>query len=263
VTITIAAYQGLAIINDIHGAILKIKDVCAKAQIADIILFPETFLQGYFDEESMSRKSAIDLTDKKQIQWVNELKNIPSTLILGLNEIKNHRIYNTALIIENGEIIGKARKHTTYPPFDYFSLSEDFPLFQKKGINYGISICCDINEISISHKLAHKGAQIIFCPMWNIISRNHSLLPHMHNRSHLIARAVDNKVWLVCSDVIYKDDDKIGIGASCIIDPLGNIVSCAQPLTENILIYSIPEFSLDRKYVGLDRQRQEKFLKDY
>jgi len=55
----------------------------------------------------------------------------------------------------------------------------------------------------------------------------------------------------------------MGVGASCIIDPYGTVVSTAQPLTENLIIYNISGSSLDKKFIGLDRNKPEKYLNEY
>ncbi len=256
---TIASYQGPPA-SGIDDAITVIKRVCDFAHTADIILFPETFLQGYFSEELLARNNAMCL---QKTDIFSSLSNIKSTIIVGTNEIYKDKIYNTAIVIESGKISGKTRKFSTYPPYDYFALSSEFPIFEKNGISYGICICCDINYAKPARMLAKHGAQIIFVPMWNIVGRKHSLLPHMHNKAHLQSKAIENKAWIVCSDVIDANDASVGVGASCIIDPHGNVVCTSQPLTENILIYNIPASSLDKKHIGLDRQKQEKFLNEY
>lgn len=256
---TIASYQEPPAISVDH-ALETIELVCNYASFSDIVLFPETFLQGYFSEESMARKGALDLMETNIF---NGLSNLKPTIILGLNEKCDDKIYNTAAIIENGKVIGKAQKFSTYPPYNYYSLSDEFPVFEKNGVRYGICICCDINYTKPAETLAKHGAQIIFVPMWNIIKRTHSLLPHMHNKAHLQSKATENKVWLVCSDVISSSDLETGVGASCIIDPYGTVVSTAQPLTENLIIYNISGFSFDKKFIGLDRDKQEKFLNEY
>lgn len=261
--LTVAAYQGPPIINNEERALEKIQSMSQLVKGVDILTFPETFLHGYFDLESDARQTAIDLSSSKFRHLLEKLSGIQTTLIIGINEIEGEDIYNTCIIIEKGVLLGKARKSTTYPPYNYYSLSRDYPVFYKNKIGFGVCICCDINHFKHAHQLSVKGAQIIFCPMWNVIDKTHSLLPHIQNKAHLIARAQENHVWLVCSDVIFRDDQKIGVGCSCIIDPLGRIVAEGQPLTENVLTYHIAPQSVDSKLSALDRQRQVKHIKSY
>lgn len=261
--LTIATYQGPAFRNQPDAAVEKILSICELSKNADIILFPETFVHGYFDNETDAKKASIDLSSQSFTDILKMLSNIDATIIIGVNEYSGDNIYNSALLIENGNLIGRVRKSSTYPLFDYYSLSDESSVFYKNGIGYGVSICCDINYFSRTNQLAHQGAQIIFCPMWNIISRHHSLVPHMHNKNHLLSKALENKVWLVCSDVIENTEQTLGVGCSCIIDPLGNIVVSAQPLTENILMYHISSFTLQPQYMGLERANQEKYLNKY
>ncbi len=261
--LTIAAYQGPAFVNNPNAAIEKILSVCEKEPNADIILFPETFLHGYFDNSTDARKQSIAIPSSCLEAMLKRFSRIKSTLIIGANELYMKEIYNTALIIEGGKLVGSVRKSTTYPPYDYYSLSDESFVFYKNGIGYGIAICCDINYFIRVNQLARQGAQIIFCPMWNIVDRGHNFIPYMHSKNHLISKALENKVWMVCSDVIAHTENTLGVGCSCIIDPLGNVVANAQPLTENVLIYHIPSFSFEPKYSGLNRVHQEKYLDKY
>lgn len=261
--LTIAAYQGPAVINNSDAAIEKILAVCAKEPNADIICFPEAFLHGYFDNATDARRQSIVIPSPSLEEMLKRFSHIKSTIIIGVNELYTNEIYNTALVIEGGKLIGSVRKSTTYPPYDYYSLSDECQVFYKNGIGYGIAICCDINYLTRVNQLACQGAQIVFCPMWNIVERSHNFVPYMHSKNHLVSKALENKVWMVCSDVIAHTETTLGVGCSCIIDPLGNVVANAQPLTENILIYHIPSFSFEPKYSRLSRIHQEKYLEKY
>ena len=55
--LTIATYQGPAFRNQPDAAIEKILSICELSKNADIILFPETFVHGYFDNETDAKKA--------------------------------------------------------------------------------------------------------------------------------------------------------------------------------------------------------------
>lgn len=260
---TVAAYQGPAIQGNPKKAFETIFIWIEKAQKqkADIILFPETFLHGYFNNAEQAHRFSIDLNSYEFRQWCQKLHSYTPMIIFGVNERDQDKIYNTTVVLQDGKLIGKMRKTTTYPPYDYYALGQEFSIFEKRGIRFGIVICADINYIEPARILALNGAQIIFCPMWNIIKRTHSLLPHIQAKHHFIARASENYVWFVASDVIHEDTESICLGASCIVDPLGNIVAQGQVLTENLIIYNIPFQSLDRKMRSFDYEYQERLLK--
>ena len=220
-------------------------------------------MHGYYDNEQAAQANSIDLYSNAFQTILSQFIGYNTTLILGLNERVAEKIYNTAVVIENGKLLGKMQKLTTYAPHNYYSLGSKYPIFYKNNIGFGICICCDINYFNHAHTLSKNGAQIIFCPMWNIIERTHGLLPHMQNKSHLLARAQENYAWFVGSDVTYNTEKEIGIGASCIIDPVGNIVATSQALTENIITYHISISTLDPKRRLLDRAIQQQKINTY
>ncbi len=59
-------------------------------------------------------------------------------------------------------VLEKYRKAYTYAPYDYYSLGREFPVFEKKGIKYGIIICLDSTYREPAHIAALKGARILF-----------------------------------------------------------------------------------------------------
>lgn len=124
-------------------------------------------------------------------------------------------------------------------------MGTDFPVFEKEGIPYGIVICYDINFFEPSRILALKGAKILFCPMWNNISKDAKMLASMHHKSHFSARALDNYCWIVASDIIIeKAGSETCSGYASIISSRGEVVSKSEPFVENLLIYSIPKTNL-------------------
>lgn len=70
-------------------------------------------------------------------------------------------------------------------------------------------------------------------------------MPHIHNKSHFIARAQENYAWILTSDVTFISEKEIGIGCTCIVDPLGNVVATGQALSENVITYQISTSTLD------------------
>ena len=221
----------------------KTLDLLAQAedQQIDILSTPECFLHGYFNNKKAAYANAIDLSStqfKKLCKAFAPYKK--TTLLLGLNEIDNANIYNTVIVIENGECKGKYRKAYTYPPYDYYSLGRDFPIFEKKGVKFGIIICLDSAYREPAQITALKGAQVIFCPSFNRVDRDARMLHYLSRKSHFISRAFDNQSWLVVSDIVSESAVEVCAGYSCIISDSGEIVAKAEPFQETILSYAIP-----------------------
>jgi len=252
----VAAFQGKAIEKDPNKALEKTLQVMGEANdnAVDILCMPESFLHGYLKTVDEVNQYSIDLKSSAFSDICSAFKEFKTTLLLGLNERSGDQYYNTTVVIENGLYLGAYRKAYTYAPYDYFSLGSEFPVFEKEGIPYGIVICYDINFFEPSRILALKGAKIIFCPMWNTISKDAEMLAWMHSKSHFMARALDNHCWIIASDIILQDPMRVCPGYASIISSKGEVVSKSEPFSENLLIYSIPKESLlknkDKRLMG-------------
>ncbi len=239
----VAAFQG-----HIHegNSRINLDKVLEQTELADkrgidILCFPESYLHGYFSKKDDAFKNAINLQDKNFSNLCKEFSNIGhTTVLLGVNELDNERIYNTVIVIEKGKYIGKYRKAYTYAPYDYYSLGRDFPVFEKKGVKYGIIICLDSAYREPSHIAALKGARIIFCPSFNRVAKDARMLHYLHRKSHFISRAFDNHCWFVTSDIIWDENNEVCPGYSCILSDDGELVAKAEPFQETMLTHSIP-----------------------
>lgn len=260
---TVATFQGAIKQGDIHYNLDKTLQQLelAESKQVDVLCMPESFLHGYFESEHDARKYSLDLESTEYAKLLEKFTSYnKTTLLLGINERKKDAIYNTVVVIENGQHLGQYRKAYTYPPYNYFSLGREFPIFEKKGVRYGIIICLDSAYYEPAHILALKGAQVLFCPMFNRVPIDAKMLQYLNRKSHFIARAFDNECWFISSDIVWEQDDKhVCVGYSTILDKNGEIVCKSEPFTEMQLQYSIPHNSLrdeawhnnwDRRFLG-------------
>ncbi len=265
----VASFQGHAIEKNPVTALNKTVQVMEEANnnAVDILCMPESFLHGYLKTKAEASQYSIDLQSSSFSDLCSQFKTFQTTLLLGLNERYGDHFYNTTVVIEKGICLGFYRKAYTYAPYDYSSLGRNFPIFEKHGIPYGIVICYDINFFEPARILALKGAKILFCPMWNCISKNAKMLAWMHSKSHFITRAVDNHCWIIVSDIILEEGgSETCSGHASIISNRGEIVSKSEAFIENLLIYSIPtENLLETKENRLkgDKDLFEKMVETY
>ena len=231
--IRVAHYQLACIPGDINANIERVVSGVREAasENIDIISFPECFLTGYFMQGERARKHSVRIDGPEIKSLLEKTSEYNVTFIVGFNELRGDKLYNTALIAEQGKYLGRYSKAFC---MDYFTPGRDFPVFEKKGIKYGVIICADGGYIEPSRILALKGAQIIFAPHYNYIQKE-SLINHFQRvRSDHIARAVENAVWFFRGNSVTKGYDKglafegVGYGDSYLLDPLGEIVVRSQ-----------------------------------
>jgi len=247
--LTVSTYQGPIHEGEFDKNFQKTLDVLNYTNEikSDFLLMPECFWHGYFDTKEKALKNAIDLKSIEFKDILEQLKRFATTLIVGAIVRENKKVYNTALIIREGELIGRYNKATSYSPYDFIEHGREFPLFEHKGIEYGVIICFDSTSFEPSRILALKGAKIIFCPLFNRMKRQSDMPSLLHHMSHQIARSAENSCWFVTSDIIWNTDDEVCQGHTCIFDNDGRIVSKSQPFEENVISYTIPLTSLKRE----------------
>ncbi len=158
----VASFQGPVALGDPEANIRTIVRTLEHAETrgAEIVCMPETFLHGYFPKESDARKNSVDLAGPFFAELLRRLARFQPTLIVGLNELRGGKLFNSVVVVENGKLIGRYSKN--YLVYQYFQRGHEFPIFHKRGIAYGIVICADTSYIEPARILAMKGAQIIF-----------------------------------------------------------------------------------------------------
>jgi predicted amidohydrolase len=205
----------------------------------DFLCLPEGFFTGYYADEKLARKHALDVNEEAFAEWVGITVGYSVTVIVGFNELAGIKLFDSAAVIENGSLLGIQRKHYLY--HNYFSSGIDFSPFQTKGITFGVLICLDTNYFEPARLLALKRASILFSPMCNKVSINHPYAKRPQYYSHFVARSFENRCWLVTSDWVWPDDgDIVCPGHTVIYNPDGQEVARSEKGEEQVLVYEIP-----------------------
>ena len=138
----------------------------AVAAKADLIVFPELALTGYFLKDLVP-EVALRL-DSPQINRLKELSRSISIAIGFVEVTDDYRFFNSALYLEDGAIRHLHRKVylPTYGLFDeqrYMARGERFRAFDTRLGRMGLLICEDMWHISSSYILAMDGAATLIC----------------------------------------------------------------------------------------------------
>jgi 5-aminopentanamidase len=212
------------IYGDVDKSVEEIRRALAWAEDEriDVLCLPECFLTGYFRKPARAARNSIDLDSARFDAILAELAGFESTLILGLIERTETGLFNSAVIIERGELVGRYRKqHLVEAAFEP---GDGAPIFARNGIRFGVNICFDANFPEAARDLAERGVALIFYPLNNslpwLVARRWR---HRHLRN-LIDRARDSSVWVVSSDVVERSALRRGYGCTAIVDPTGTVV---------------------------------------
>ena len=196
-----------AVIDDIKKY-LKI----AKEKGVDIICFPE---------------SSLYLGPKKNLEVLYEIreeckKHKMWSIVVGHFMEKGHE-YNMAVLIDNkGNVAGKHRKvHISFP--GEAVAGSKFDIYITPFGKIGIAICWDISHPHSIHRLAKKGAKVIFCPMYWALDvwahRKHHVKPEKKILESLIlTRAYENLMYVAFCNAYDKTDPEL-VSYSAIAEP--------------------------------------------
>ncbi|MBS0654738.1 MAG: carbon-nitrogen hydrolase family protein, partial [Verrucomicrobia bacterium] len=185
--------------KQMHSWLIK-----ADAEHVDFVCFPEGFLTGYYAEAEQAFQHSMEVGDAAFNEWLEALAKYSSTIIVGFNEREGSHLFDSAAIVENGKLLGVQRKHYLY--HNYVTPGTSFTAFTSKGVTFGVILCLDANYFEPARLLALQGATILFSPMCNRVPLNHPYATRPSYYSHFVARAFENRCWLITADWVWPKD---------------------------------------------------------
>ena len=233
-------------LGDFEANLAKLKQGLARADQdrVDIVSFPECFLTGYPDVAETARAGAFTIDSPQMMRLLGETSGFEAAFIVGFNELRGDDLYNTVVVVHKGHLLGHYSKCSAYMKFH--RQGREFPVFQHKGLTFGVIICSDGGYIEPARLLALQGAQVIFAPHFNYIGKEGLIGHFMKVRADHVARAVENSVYFVRGNNVSLGPEEcivryegVGYGDSYIVDPHGEIVTRSRRHEEDFLFADI------------------------
>jgi predicted amidohydrolase len=240
--VKVAACQMPNLKEDVDGALAYINEFSriAELQRISLLCFPECFLQGYLLNKKKAKLNAFDL---QSADFKNILCRLPSSgamLVIGLTEIEGKNIFNTAVVVQNQQLIGRYRKTHLLPGESIFAAGTDYPVFDINGLKFGINICYDTNFSEAALAVQKQGAKLIVCPSNNMMGRvKAGKFKEIHN-SVRSERCRETGLWLISSDVMGEEDQRISYGPTAVISPEGKVLEQVPLMQVGMITASIP-----------------------
>jgi predicted amidohydrolase len=241
-TVRIAAAQTVEFREDVEAALNCVADVAAhsKTEGASLLCFPECFLSGYLTDETPARRNALDLASPAFEAVLNRLPKTGPMIVMGLIEVEDARLFNTAIVVDHGVLIGRHRKVHLLSSEQIFSAGSDSQTFEIAGMRFGINICYETNFPEAAQKVADLGASLILCPANNMHRRKAAeALKNVHN-SVRGERCRETGLWLVSADVTGERDGRISWGPTAVLNPAGEVVAQLPLEKAGLLVFDIP-----------------------
>jgi len=233
------------------------------AEGADLVVFPELALTGYFLKDLVP-EVAIGL-DAPQIERLKQLSRRIS-IAIGLVEVTaDYRFFNTALYLEEGEILHLHRKVylPTYGLFDeqrYLARGERFRAFDTRFGRVGMLICEDMWHLSAPYILAMDGATTLIC-LSSSPGRGVSGAEGLGSAAAWQRLTSTTAMFLncrvfYCNRVGYEDGINFW-GGSEAIAPSGEVTARGSLLEEDFVLAKVDEGALRRERIFSPMMRDE------
>lgn len=241
-TLRIAAAQTPEYRDDVEAALAHAMDVMARAEQAGarLLCFPEGFLQGYLTDEAPARRVALDLSSSDFASILSRFPKTGPMIVMGMIEREGDQLFNSAVVVAQGAVIGRYRKSHLLDSERAFSAGGGMPVFDVEGLRFGINICYDTNFPEAARKAADLGASLIVCPANNMLTRwKAEAFRDVHNAVRG-ERCRETGLWLLCADVTGEGDGRVALGPTAVLDPKGDVVAQLPLGAPGLLLFDIP-----------------------
>ncbi|MSO65945.1 MAG: NAD+ synthase, partial [Alphaproteobacteria bacterium] len=155
-------------VGDIAGniALLRAARADARRDNADLMVASELVITGYPPEDLVLRRAFLDEVDAAVGALAAETADGGPAMIVGAPWRDEGKLYNAALLLDDGAIKGKRFKHDlpNYGVFDEKRIFASGPLpgpVDFRGIRIGLIVCEDMWTADVAECLSETGAELL------------------------------------------------------------------------------------------------------
>jgi predicted amidohydrolase len=150
--------------GDIAGNLERVEAEMSAAdgRGVEIIAFPEMSITGYIDPTRWP-DAVLDLDSAPVREFVAMTEGRALTAIAGIVERNpDGKPFITQIVASDGRLIGRYRKITIVDEeAEWFSPGDAVPVFEHRGVPFGISICADIDNHAVFEACVTQGARFV------------------------------------------------------------------------------------------------------
>ena len=206
-----------AVDNNLQKALAGLARV--QAQGAQLAVLPEMWSTGY-DYKHLSRLAE---ETPRVLDAVGEVAARHGMVVVGsLPEKDDGRIYNTAYVIDRGEVVSSYRKLHLFSTMgeDRFLAAGDWLQTVPTSVGrLGVAICYDLRFPELFRKLALEGAEILCIPAeWPKPRQEHW-------RTLLRARAIENQLFVAATNCCGIQGKLDFFGMSLLLSARGEVLA--------------------------------------
>lgn len=249
----VAAIQFNITLGEVEANLKKVKAALERvaAQGVKLVVLPEMWSCGYLYPRlpELARETPRVLAEMQALCARLGLVSVGS-----LPEPEETNIYNTAYVIDQGEIVGSYRKLHLFSAMreDQFLCAGGKSLVVDTSVGrLGLAICYDLRFVELFRKLALEGAEIICLPAeWPKPRQEHW-------KTLLRARAIENQLFVIAANCCRVQGKLDFVGLSQIISALGEVLQIAgEEDTELIATLDFAEMEKYRQQIRILHDRR-------
>ena len=215
--LTLALWQGPAQPGP-EAALTVLEDVAAAAAArgADLLVMPEMFLTGY--DIGAARVAALAMSvDGDAMRRVGEMSRRHGIgIVVGFPEADAAGVFNSAALIEGGDVVSVARKAHLFGEVDaaQFVAADALPgVATFRGWRVAMAICYDVEFPELVRHHALAGAEVLLVPTANFA-------PFESVSARMVpVRAEENAVFVAYANYVGREGRFEYCGGSCICGP--------------------------------------------
>jgi 5-aminopentanamidase len=208
---------------------------------AELIVFPECCVTGYSAGDDVARMAALAEplsgpgTGAAAASVACLASDVKAVVAVGLPELSDSVVYNSMAVFgTNGDLIGIHHKvHLWDDESAFFRAGSSFaPLASTCG-TLGPLVCYDLEFPEPSRVLALRGAEILIVSTANMEPWGRA------QDCFVVARSLENGVFLVLANVVGQRRPLTFVGGSCVVAPDGEVLASAGHDEETVVVADI------------------------
>ena len=239
----------------------------ARADKADLVVFPELGLTGY-QLQDLAAEVSLRLDDPRLAELAAATEDL-SAIVSFVEESADHRLFIAAALLEDGEIRHVHRKLflPTYGLFDerrFFGAGDLLRAAPSRlGVGLGIAICEDFWHLTVAQLLALDGAQILInvssSPGRDLAATNEVGLGTATSwRTLMRTYAQLTTSFVVFCNRVGVDESISFWGGSEVVGPTGAALLSAPLYDEGLFSVDIAVADVRRERIALPLLRDER-----
>jgi len=222
----------------------------AASQGANLVLFGETYLNGYRSDQHLREYSTrLDPPDEHVQQLIEASSAHDVYLVMGVSRfgpVMPGNLFNSSVLIGPEGVVGWYDKvhlgNFVLPDGQvatemvYWDVGREYRAFDTRMGRIGLQICRDVRYPEASRTLTLMGAELIV----NVTAAPVVNRPQDWRVEHFsTTRAHENQVWFVMVGVLGDHPDMPLLGGSRIVSPTGQVIGRIDDHVEDILLCDI------------------------